>query len=341
MKRFIFIGFVLCCLMFSFVSSSTFAGPNEPVIKWKMQSAYPLHTASALPAVLWAAQMEKLTQGKLKIEVFAPGALCGTPNIIDAIENDALDAAMTYGGYYTGIVPETNLTTGLPMVHQNIDEMYDAWYNRGLIELVREAFAERNIRYYVFPVDHWYNYVLRDPIKSLADFKGKKIRAVGTFGEFTQLLGASAVTIPGAELYMALKLGTADGALYSAAGIRDLKLNEIIKYRIYPTICQISADIYVNQKSIDRLPKDLQSILLNASDDIFLRGGMQVQIKDHETQVWADKQGVKRIYLSDADIKKAMIAAEKVWDNVSKKSPRCKKGVDILKKQLRDLGRLQ
>jgi len=343
MKKAMIIAMVLCFSIAFMFSIPVFAKDNNgknKVITWKMQSAYPLHTASALPAVLWAKQMDQLTQGRLKIEIFPPAALCGTNEIIDFIENNVIDCAMTYGGYYTGIIPESNLSTGLPMVHQNIDEWYDAWYNRGLIEIVREAYAERNIRFYSFAVDHWYNYVLSEPIKSIEDLKGKKIRAVGTFGEFTQNLGASAVTIPGAELYMALKLGTADGALYSAAGIKDLKLNEIIKYRVYPTVCQISADLYINKKSIDKLPSDLRHILLNSTDDIMVRGAMQVQIQDHAIQIWADQNNVKRIYLSDDDIKIATNAAVTVWDNVAKKNERCRMGVEILKQQLRDLNRL-
>jgi TRAP-type C4-dicarboxylate transport system substrate-binding protein len=339
MRKNVFIGLVLGVFIVCLFSLPAFA-KKDKVTTWKMQCAYPLHTASALGAVSWAEQIEKLTQGRLKVEVYPPAALCATREIIDFIENDVIDCAMSYGGYYTGIVPEANLSTGLPMVHQTITEVYDAWYNRGLIDIVREGFADRNIRYYYYCVDNWYNFVSKTPIKSLEDLKGMKMRALGTFGIFTQKLGASAVSIPGAELYMALKLGTVDGALYSAAGIKDLKLNEVVNYRLYPTTCQITADFYMNQKSIDELPEDVRYILLNSSDDIFVRGGTQVQVQDQLTQIWADKQGVKRVYLSDEDIMKATKIAQQIWDDVAKKNDRCRKGVDLLKQQLRDLGRL-
>ena len=322
-----------------FVFGSAF-GADKKVINWKMQSAYPLHTASALGAISWAQQIEKLTDGRLKIEVFQPGALCATREIIDFIENNVIDCAMSYGGYYTGIIPETNLSTGLPMVHQTITEVFDAWYNRGLIDVVRDAFKERNIRYYYYAVDNWYHYVLNKPIKTLDELKGLKIRALGTFGDYTKKIGAAPVSIPGAELYMALKLGTVDGALYSAAGIKDLNLHEVIKYRVYPTCAQITADFYINQKSIDKLPEDIRLILLNSSDDIFVRGGLEVQVRDQMTQIWADQKGIKRIYLSDDDVKKATKLAAEVWAEIATKNQRCKKGVDILMQQMRDLGRL-
>lgn len=322
-------------------AASIQAADKKKTITWKMQCAYPLHTASALGAVSWAKQIEKLTQGRLKIDIHPPGALCATREIIDFIENDVIDCAMSYGGYYTGIVPEANLSTGLPMAHQTFWEVYDAWYNRGLIDIVREGFAERNIRYYFYPVDNWYHFATKKPIKSLDDLKGMKIRALGTFGVYTQLIGASPVSIPGAELYMALKLGTVDAAFYSSAGIKDLKLNEVVEYRIYPTCAQITADFYINQKSLDKLPEDIRHLVVASSDDILTRGGMEVQVRDQQAQLWADKKGVKRIYLSDTDVKKATQVSQQIWDKIAKKNERCQKGVEILRQQLRDYGRLE
>ncbi len=337
MKKFLSIILTLCVVL-SF-SSSLQAG-DKKVITWKMQSAYPLHGASAYGAVFWAEQIEKLTQGRLKIEISPPGALCATREIIDFIENDVIDVAMTYGGYYGGILPEANLSPGLPMAHQTVWEVYDAWYKRGLIDIVREGFADRNIRYYFYPVSNWYHFLLTEPIKSLDDLKGVKIRALGNFGKYTQATGASAISIPGSELYMSLKTGVVDAAIYSAAGIKDLKLNEVVKYMVYPTSAQITGDVYINQKSLDELPEDLRNIVLTSSDDILMRGGLEVQVRDQEAQSWAVKNGVEKIYLSDADVKKATQAAQKIWETIAKKNERCRKGVEILKQQLKDYGRL-
>jgi TRAP-type C4-dicarboxylate transport system substrate-binding protein len=340
MAKKIFLLFFLLLLGTNFLTGICFAKDKEATI-WKMQSAYALHTASAAGAVYWANQIEKVTNGRLKIEQHQPGSLCTTTSIIDMVEDGVVDCAMTYGGYYTGVIPEANLSTGLPMVHQTLDECLDAWYNRGFLEIIREAFAERGIYYCFYPVDNWYNFTIKKPIKTLDDLKGLKIRALGAYGRFTQLLGASAVSIPGPETYMALKLGTVDGALYSAAAIVDTKVDEVVNYTIYPTAAQITADFYISQKSLDKLPEDLRHIVISATDDIFLHGGVIVQIRDQEAQRELVRKGVERIYLSDADVKKATKIAEQLWDEIATKNERCKKGVEILKQQLRDIGRLE
>jgi TRAP-type C4-dicarboxylate transport system substrate-binding protein len=331
---FIFVVGMLLCAGFAFAK-------DKQVITWKMQSAYALHTASANGAVYWASQIERITNGRLKIELYEPGTLCTTASIPDMIEQGVIDCAMSYGGYYTGIIPEANLSTGLPMVHQTLDECLDAWYNRGFLEVIREGFAERGIYYCFYPVDNWYNFALKKPIKTLEDLKGLKIRALGAYGRFTQLLGASAVSVPGPETYMALRLGTVDGALYSAAAIVDTKVDGIVEYTIYPTAAQITADFYISQKSLDKLPEDLRHIVVTASDDIFIHGGVLVQIRDQEAQRELVRKGVKRIYLSEEDVKRATMVATQLWDEIATKNERCKKGVEILKQQLRDLGRLE
>ena len=312
---------------------------SDEVITWKMQVAYPLHADAVGPVLTWAKEMEKLTKGRLIIKPFAPGSLCPTTEIVNFVEKGAIDCAMSYGAYYTGSIPEANIATNVPMGCQTIGEVWDAWYNRGLLDIIREAYAERKIHYCFYPVQPWYSYITQKPIRTLKDLEGLKIRAVGTFGRYTQLLGASPVSIPGAELYMALKLGTIDGALYSSTGMKDNKLYETVKYRMYPTSNIVVADLFIGQKSIEKLPEDLRFILLNTTDDILFRGGLKLQVQDKMAQLWLDKES-ERTYLPENDVKKATEIAQKVWDEIATKNDRCRKGIEILKQQLRDIGRL-
>ena len=55
------------------------------------------------------------------------------------------------------------------------------------------------------------------PIRSAADVEGKKIHASGMRAKWMSALGASVVTLPGSELYMAMKLGTIDGITYTGS----------------------------------------------------------------------------------------------------------------------------
>lgn len=331
------------CFMVSLLSAGMLASTalaKDEVINWKMQFTYDLADSATLPMRYWAQEMEKLTNGRLKIQFFPPGALAPTAEVINFLEKGVFDAAMCYGAYYTGAVPETAITTNIPMGPKTTDEAWEVWHKRGLQEILRPAFAARNIMYYMTPVDPTYVYMTKTPINKLDDLKGKKIRAVGMVGKFTQLLGAAVVNVPGPEIYMALKLGTADGALYSATGYKDRKLNEAAPYRAYPSLNIILTDLYINMDSLKKLPPDIRSILDKNTEQLLYKGGLLNAKDDEAAQVWADQNGSKRTYLSDADIKKATKLAQTLWDDIAKKNERCAKAIAIMKQFSKEKGRL-
>ena len=74
------------------------------------------------------------------------------------------------------------------------------------------------------------------PIRTLADFKGVMLRTgvLQTIWVLEQL-GAKPMRIPGGEIYMALKMGTIDGAEFSVPSTDwGIKFQETTKYWVTP-----------------------------------------------------------------------------------------------------------
>lgn len=75
---------------------------------------------------------------------------------------------------------------------------------------------------------------INTPIKSLADLKGKKIRASGwTTSEFVTALGATGVTLAFSEVPQALQRGVVDGAVTGSLSGFSAGWGEVAKY-LYP-----------------------------------------------------------------------------------------------------------
>ncbi len=145
--------FLVLTVMFC-LSSSIQAADAKKVITWKMQASYPVGTTVMMNGVEWAKAIEKLTNGRLKIDILPPGAMCGVRDIVTFMEKGVFDCAITYGGFYTGLIPETDLEIGLPQGHRSWDEVWDAMYNRGLGDIISEAYAEHNIKWYPAAADN-------------------------------------------------------------------------------------------------------------------------------------------------------------------------------------------
>jgi TRAP-type C4-dicarboxylate transport system substrate-binding protein len=163
---------------------------------------------------------------------------------------------------------------------------------------------------------------------------------LGVYGKYVQKLGASAVVVPGAEMYMAMKLGTIDGAIYGATGLQDVKLHEVVKYYTLPTAAQIALSLLINKDSMAKLPPDLRVLVEEGTRYILTDTGMRyiTQCKDSLSKS-VNSGSVQISTLPEEEMAKMRALVIPIWDELAQKSPRMKKGVDILKQQMRDLGR--
>jgi len=109
----------------------------------------------------------------------------------------------------------------------------------------------------------------RKEIKSVADFKGMKMRlGGGLVGEVMQKLGAVPQSIPGGEIYQALEKGTIDAAEW-VGPYDDQKLgfNKVAPFYYYPGWWEggPEVDFFVNQKAFDSLSSEYKAIIEAAS----------------------------------------------------------------------------
>lgn len=334
-KTFVGLGIIL---LLGCLAVEALAQPK--VIRWKMQASYPLGTAVMMHGIEWAKAMDKLTGGRLKVEILPPGAMCGVMDIVSYLQRGVFECAISYGGFYTGLIPETDLEIGLPQSWQSYDELWDAMTNRGLGDIIREAYSEKNIQWYPTAADCYYHFNTNFPVTKLSDLKGKKIRALGVYGKYVAALGCSVVVVPGAEMYMAMKLGTIDGAIYGASGLMDIKLHEVVKYYTHPTASQIALSLLVNKDALKKLPDDLRLIVEQGSAYVLHDTAMRYITMCKASMAEAERLGsTKRCYLPEEELVKMRKLVAPIWDELAAKSPRMKKGVEILKKQMRDVGR--
>lgn len=338
MRKRLFVAFMLIFALALLTPSNVLA--KEKTIHWKLQASYPIGTAVTMHAVEWAKAIENLTNGRLKVEIMPPGAMCGVTDIITYLSRGVFEASVTAGPFYSGSIPEGDLELGLPLSHQSYDEIWDAMENRGLGEVIREAYAEHNVDWWWCAGDPYYHFNTTFPVAKLDDFKGKKIRAVGVYGKYAQALGASAVVIPGAEMYMALKLGTIDGAIYGASGLQDIKLKEVVDYYVLPTAAHVAVCLVINKDALSKLPDEIEGIVRNSTRYILHDSSMRyIRMTKDSLNNSVQDGSVKIANLPEEELVKMRKAVAPLWDEYAAKSPRMKKGVDIIKKQMRDLGR--
>lgn len=210
--------------------------------------------------------VEKMSDGRIKIRIDYPSKHKSPFAILDFVKNGQYDIGYTASYYYKGKDAKTMLFTAVPF-GMTRDE-HQAWYEFGGGKQL-EAKVFNNYGIEVLrggstgtQMGGWF----KKPINSLSDLKGLKIRIPGFGGEVMSKVGASVNTIPVGELYLALETGTIDAVEWvSPAYDMGLGFYKVAKY--YYTGWQepnAESQFYISQKSLAKLPSDLQEILKSA-----------------------------------------------------------------------------
>jgi len=288
-------------------------------------------------------RVQAWSKGRIKFQTFEAGALTSVAGMVDAVNSGVVDVSQSWGGFYVGVVPEADIETGMPLAWKEPYEAYDAYYNRGLREVIAEAYEKRfAVKHFPAIIGMQYAISTRQPIKTLDDLKGLKLRALGVYGEFAKALGAAATVVPGAELYTALQLGTIDGLVYDAEAIIAQGLETFLKTSfVEPHLNAGSGHWLINRKTWESLPPDLQQVIEDAARYGNMASAASYRASAEKNVGVMKQKGVNMVTLSEAEEKKARQVALELWDKIAARSENAAKGVAIVKQQQKDYGRME
>jgi TRAP-type mannitol/chloroaromatic compound transport system substrate-binding protein len=284
-------------------------------------------------------RVREASGGAIEISIFPPGALIGTFELLDGVSKGVVE--MGYGAqvYWRGIMPFTEWTWGIPFFFQTVDHYDYLWWEGGLTELTREAFAKRNV-YFLGPIysDEWGSTISRAPIRRLSDFKGLKIRSAGIGGEIWKTAGASIVSLPGQELYTGISTGVIDGANWgSPYGMVATKLHEVGKNYLGPSLISSDAeDMFMNLEAHKKLPPEMQASLALATRAFALERYSTSTFASAKAFETMEKAGVKISVLPPEDIQEIRKRTEELLPKLAKDDEYTKRTLKIIT-ETRDL----
>ena len=108
-------------------------------------------------------------------------------------------------------------------------------------------------------------YTKDKPIRSLEDLAGLRVRtylATATIhDEWLRLFGASAVSLPTAEVYAALQRGQVDAVLTTVSAATELRLPEVVEYGNLIPVSAVPMGFATNTIWFNDLPRPIQQVL--------------------------------------------------------------------------------
>ena len=152
--------------------------------------------------------------------------------------------------------------------------------------------------------------------KSIEDFKGMRVRALGGIGKAMKVIGAVPTTVTAPETYTAIESGTVDAAAFALYSHFSYKINEVATWRttnLSPG--SVNCPLVVNIDAYNSLSDKNKKILTAAVDAGYAALDKAYSASMTKFIPMADKQGIKKITYSETELAAfRKVAAKPVWD---------------------------
>ncbi len=229
----------------------------QETVRWQVPLAFPSGLVGlSTPMAHMAETVNAISGGNITMRTYEPDELIPPFEILDAVSEGQFNAGFTWIGYDQGRIPVLPLFAGPPFGME--PPAFMAWtYFGGGHELLQEVYQPYGVHAMLCGIigpeaAGWF----ADPLTSLDQIDGLRIRFAGIGGRVMQNLGASVTMIPGGELYQAMDRGTIDAMEFSAPAVdRILGMSDIVQNYVLPGWHQTftSAHLLVNQDAWDAL----------------------------------------------------------------------------------------
>ena len=211
----------------------------------------------------WADEVEKRTEGAVKVEMFLSSSLLKPTEMLRGVADGRAQMAYIANPYFPGELPLSSVA-GVPFVTSNTEAQMRTFYELyQRNDAYRSEWESNGIHILFFnPLSE--NIVgMSDPVIGIDDLQGQSIRSVGYITQVLNILGANPVAIPAPEIYESVLRGTIDGySGFPYALIPAFKFQEVA-----PHILALDTGNFafsgtgITKDLWDEMPEDIQTIL--------------------------------------------------------------------------------
>ncbi|MCP1143524.1 TRAP transporter substrate-binding protein [Lysinibacillus endophyticus] len=216
-------------------------------------------------AIKFGEELEKLSDGRLKVQIFPASQLGAEADMVQQIETGAVDFGFMTNAYMSTREDSLNAWF-MPYLFNNLEEaiamrdseeakqMLETLNSQGLLGLDFMFAGNRHV-------------LMKDGFaEKPEDLKGKKIRIIGSpaMQSYWEKVGAGPTAMPLSEVYTSLQTGVIDGididldALVTEKYYENAKYLTLTNQTTFPTVIVMSQAVY------DQLPAEDQDIVKQA-----------------------------------------------------------------------------
>ena len=266
----------------------------------------------------WASEIEKRTEGRVKMKLHFSGALVAAKETVNAVRTGAAGGGTTSASFVAGLARPVAYFEALFWIPGDPKIALDTIHK--LQEPTHKLLEQRGLKLmFNFPSAGLVSNCSNSHIKATSDWKGKKVRSAGRWqGVQLQAVGASAVALDPGEVYVALQQKTVDCILFLANLTLSSKVYEVAPYITYWRDGANSSMYYLNMAQWNKVSPADQKIMLQVSEEVLAAGTMKMAEQQDEALKDLEKAGAKVYRATPEEISAMRRAMSPVYAELEK-----------------------
>jgi tripartite ATP-independent transporter DctP family solute receptor len=163
-------------------------------------------------ALIFAKNVESYTQGRYRVQVYPAGQLANDPKAVEQLQLGGIDFTVTSTGTYATHVQPLNLTM-LPFIVDSYEQGWKLYDESKWLKAQFEKAPAKGFRILATWEAGFRNMTTKEPLKTPADAKGRKLRTFpNEMMRWTlESMGFTVQIMPLPEVYLAIQQGTVSG----------------------------------------------------------------------------------------------------------------------------------
>ncbi len=311
---------------------------------FKFQSSDPSGVKNFEVQKEWVETVGKMSNGRIKIDLLPVGAVVKHTETLDAIKMGVLDGHITATGYFSGKDPAFGLIGNTVGAWSDTTQLLQYINFGGGREIMTELYAPYGVQFIGGSTTGVEAFVSKVPLDGVEDLKGLKLRAPeGMVQKVFAAAGAAPVNLPGSEVFTGLSKGVIDAADYTVFSSNHQQgMHDIAHHPVQPGFHSLPLiDISMSKKKWDKLPEDLQEILIVSARDFSYKMTTELKIADAAAvkDAMADPDITIHNWSAEERMKFRAIARTQ-WEEFATQSDNAQKVYDSLTAFLEDAGLL-
>lgn len=284
-KIFNWVGFMsIGLLVVLLLGNSLFTTPAQAQIKLSYANFPPAPTFPCVQMERWKTEVEKRTNGKVKVDTYPGSTLLNPKNMFDGVIAGTADIGNLATSYQPGafpVVEAVDLPLGWPNATVASVSLWD------LVDKYKPKEFEKVKVLTMFTCPPA-NIMSMKPVRNLSEIKGYELRASGTGAKILELLGAAPVAMPQSDVPEALQKGVIKGNVSSLEVLQDFKYAEHCRHVTgNVNLFVVSFAVVMNQAKWNSLPDDVKKVFDDLRKEQAIWTGQYVDNHVKEALKWS------------------------------------------------------